>query len=627
MNSNEPPETTTAAGPSDDLQSTAAGYDDAVIGRAFKGSLVVIAVVAGGVAAALLLNRESAAPEVIKTKEVGVIADVVTDVETLPSVTFSDVTQAAGIHFVHENGATVDKMLPETMGGGGAFFDFDRDGDQDLLLVNGRSWPHVTEGVRVPGNRLYAGDGHGHFEDVTEGSGLGGETYGMGVAVADVDGNGWIDVVTTGVGGNRLYLNQGGGVFQDATTGSGIEGRADAWTTSAGFFDMDGDGDLDLFVCHYVRWSREIDEEVAYTLNGEDRAYGPPMNYGGAFSSLYRNEGGGRFADVSVEAGIQVTNTATGEPMGKALGVAFRDADGDGDEDIFVANDTVQNHLFLNTGDGRFSEVGADTGFGYDRNGGSTGAMGMDVGDFRGDGSYGVCIGNFANEMSSLYVKNPKRLRFSDDAIGEGIGSPSRLRLSFGLFFFDYDLDGRLDLLQVNGHLEETISETQASQEYQQPPQLFWNQGPEQRSCFVEVPPDTAGDFATKLVGRGSAYADIDGDGDLDVLMMQVGQAPVLLRNDQALGRHWLRVQLAQDGMNQDALGAELELLTDSGTLRRKVTATRSYLSQSEVPVTFGLGSAQPTKLSLRIRWPDGVVETVDALGSLDATLVVQRAR
>jgi hypothetical protein len=309
--------------------------------------------------------------------------------------------------------------------------------------------------------------------------------------------------------------------------------------------------------------------------------------------------------------------------MGKALGVAFRDLDGDGRTDVLVANDTVQNHLFLNQGDCRFKEVADRTGFGFDSNGGATGAMGIDVGDFRGDGSLGVRIGNFSNEMSSLYVRQRGRLRFNDDAMGEGIGSPSRLRLSFGLFFLDYDLDGRLDLLQVNGHLDETINEVQPSQTYRQPAQLFWNQGPDARSCFTEVPAADTGDLGRDLVGRGSAYADIDGDGDLDVLLCQVAEPPVLLRNDQELGRRALRIRLRQPGMNRDALGARVEVDVDGRTLVREVTATRSYLSQSELPLTFGLG-AEGTVERIEVVWPDGArqLAPLPAEGPIEPMLI-----
>ncbi|MEE2940451.1 MAG: ASPIC/UnbV domain-containing protein, partial [Planctomycetota bacterium] len=270
------------------------------------------------------------------------------------------------------------------------------------------------------------------------------------------------------------------------------------------------------------------------------------------------------------------------------------------------------------------TEEGAQTGFAFDRNGGATGAMGIDVGDFRQDGSYGVCIGNFAKEMSSLYVKDPRRMRFTDDAIGEGIGSPSRSRLSFGLFFFDYDLDGRLDLLQVNGHLEESINEVQPSQTYLQRPQLFWNQGPDARRCYTEVPPETAGDLDVELAGRGSAFADVDGDGDQDVLICQVGRAPVLLRNDQELGRRWLRVRLEQDGANRHGLGATVEVTTGGVKHRRTVTATRSYLSQSELPVTFGLGAEGEIE-GLEVVWPDGEHQELALPIEPDQELVVRR--
>ncbi len=576
--------------------------DDAVIGRAFKRSLMVIAGVAALVAAVLVLQGDQELEEEVREKDVGPIEDLEAPMEALPTVRFTDVTAAAGIDFSHRNGAAPSsdvKLLPETMGGGAAFLDYDGDGDQDLLLVDSGAF-----GPASAGNALYRNDGQGRFENVTAASGLGGAPYGMGVAVGDHDGDGDVDVFLTGVGGNRLYRNDPGG-FTDVTAAAGVGGSPDEWTTSAGFFDADGDDDLDLFVCHYVRWSPEIDADIGYTLNGEDSAYGSPLNYQGTFSSLYRNDGGGAFTDVSAEAGIQVANAATGAPMGKALGVAFRDLDGDGRTDILVANDTVQNHLFLNEGDCRFKEVADRTGFGFDSNGGATGAMGIDAADFRGDGSLGVCIGNFANESSSLYVRQRGRLRFNDDAMGEGIGSPSRLRLSFGLFFLDYDLDGRLDLLQVNGHLDETINEVQPSQTYRQPAQLFWNQGPEARACFTEVPAAETGDLGRDLVGRGSAYADIDGDGDLDVLLCQVGAPPVLLRNDQDLGRRVLRVRLRQPGMNRDALGARVEVDVNGRTLVREVTATRSYLSQSELPLTFGLG-AEGVIERVEVIWPDG---------------------
>jgi hypothetical protein len=596
--------------------------DDAVIGRAFRASALVIAAIAAAVAGVLLLGGEEQAEEEVREKEVGPIEDLEAPMEALPSVRFTDVTADSGLGFRHRNGAAAGgelKLLPETMGGGAAFFDYDGDGDQDLLLVDSGSF-----GGGAARNALYRNDGSGRFEDVTEAEGLGGAPYGMGVAVGDHDGDGDVDVFLTGVGGNRLFRNDPQG-FTDVTEAAGVGGREDAWTTSAGFFDADGDGDLDLFVCHYVRWSPEIDADIGYTLNGKDSAYGSPLNYQGTFSSLYRNDGDGTFTDVSAEAGIQVANAATGAPMGKALGVAFRDLDGDGKMDILVANDTVQNHLFLNEGGCRFKEVADRTGFGFDSNGGATGAMGIDAADFRGDGSLGVCIGNFANEMSSLYVRQRGRLRFNDDAMGEGIGSPSRLRLSFGLFFLDYDLDGRLDLLQVNGHLDETINEVQPSQTYRQPAQLFWNQGPDARSCFTEVPAADTGDLGRDLVGRGSAYADIDGDGDLDVLLCQVAEPPVLLRNDQELGRRVLRIRLRQPGMNRDALGARVEVDVNGRTLVREVTATRSYLSQSELPLTFGLG-AEGSVERVEVIWPDGARQLAPLPEGDPAPMTIERS-
>jgi hypothetical protein len=416
-----------------------------------------------------------------------------------------------------------------------------------------------------------------------------------------------------------------GGRFRDVTDRAGVAGGSDDWSTSAGFFDYDNDGDLDLFVCNYVEWSRELDLQLNFTLNGKDRAYGPPNQYQGTHSRLYRNEGDGTFRDVSAESGIRVVNPATGRPMGKALAVTFADADRDGFLDIFVANDTVQNFVFRNLGGTRFEEIGSTSGVGFDNMGNATGAMGIDAAELAGDGSLGVGIGNFANQQTSFFLQQTEPWQFVDVSSAAGIGSASRLKLSFGLFFFDYDLDGRLDLLQANGHLEDEINQIQPSQHYRQPAQLFWNCSTGGRICFAPVPEAELGDLARPIVGRGATYADLDGDGDLDVVIAQTGGPPLVVRNDQQLPHHWLRVRLIGRPPNRDAIGAEIELSAGGRVQRRRVMPSRSYLSQVELPVTFGLGT-DPRVDSLVVRWPDGELQqvTVDAV---DATLEVVRAR
>jgi hypothetical protein len=429
-----------------------------------------------------------------------------------------------------------------------------------------------------------------------------------------------VDLFLTALGSNRLFANDGGR-FRDVTDRAGVAGDPETWSTSAGFLDYDNDGDLDLFVCNYVRWSRELDLRLNFTLNGKDRAYGPPKQYPGTHSYLYRNEGDGTFRDVSAEAGIQVVNPATGDPMGKALATTFVDADDDGLIDIFVANDTVQNFAFRNLGGGAFEEIGATSGIGFDNMGNATGAMGIDVADLGHDGALGIAIANFANEHTSLYVQQTTAWQFIDVANADGIGSPSRLKLSFGLFFFDYDLDGRLDLLQANGHLEDEINQLQPSQTYRQPAQLFWNCSSGGRRCFAAVDESELGDLARPVVGRGAAYADIDADGDLDVVIGQNGGPPLLVRNDQQLGRHWLRVKLVGTGANLDAIGAEVELRSGDRIQRRAVMPSRSYLSQVELPVTFGLGSGDSVD-SLVVRWPNGETQRVE-VREVDVTLKV----
>ncbi|HSR54192.1 MAG TPA: CRTAC1 family protein [Acidobacteriota bacterium] len=583
--------------------------DDEVIGTAFRWSLLVILVIVVAAAALYFVSREETPQETVRDIETSAPQALQQRGEGMPQVTFTDITEEAGIDFVHNNGARGDKYLPETMGGGVAFLDYDGDGDQDLLFVNSSDWPWSARSNPSPGLTLFRNDGQGRFQNVSRQAGLGESFYGMGVAVGDYDGDGDRDLFITAVGPNRLLRNDGG-QFTDVTAQAGVAGSPEEWSSSAGFFDADGDGYLDLFVCNYVRWTRQIDLDLNFTLNGTDRAYGPPNSYAGTYPYFYRNNGDGTFSDVSAQAGVQVDNPATGQPMAKSLALLPLDLDSDGDLDVAVANDTVQNFLFENQGDGTFLEIGDLAGLAYDFNGNATGAMGIDAGFHRNTGALAIGIGNFANEMSSLYVSQDEPMWFADEAIGEGIGSPSRLHLSFGLFFFDYDLDGRLDLLQANGHLEEEITQVQASQTYRQPAQLFWNQGNPEDAVFAEVAADSVGDLSKPIVGRGAAYADIDGDGDLDVVLTQTGRAPLLLRNDQSLDHHWLRVRLRGAEPNLDAIGAWIELTSRGVRQKRPVMPTRSYISQVELPVTFGLGD-DPSIESLRVIWPDGAVQEI----------------
>ncbi|MEP4681236.1 MAG: VCBS repeat-containing protein, partial [Rhodopirellula bahusiensis] len=481
--------------------------DDADIGRAMRGSLIALVVLAllGGVAA-YILTRPEPAPPVRESKLANVAVREQPKVQ-VPTTPFKDITEESGISFVHNNGATGDKLLPETMGGGSAFFDFDNDGDQDLLLINSMDWSWGEPSGRRNTSALYQNEG-GKFVDVTEDSGLDVELYGMGVAVGDYDQDGLVDVFVSAVGANRLFRNLGEGKFDDMTEDAGVGGEADRWSTSSGWFDYDNDGDLDLFVCNYVGWSREYDQSQGFQLVGGGRAYGRPQNFEGTFPYLYRNEGDGEFTDVSEEAGIQIRNVSTNVPQSKSLGLALCDFDRNGFVDVVVANDTVQNCLLRNGGDGKFTEMGAICGIAFDATGNARGAMGIDVTTFRERSSMAVAIGNFSNEMTALYVTKAGRMQFYDEAVSTGLGPSTRLLLTFGLAYVDYDLDGRLDLFCANGHLEEDINRVQPSQHYEQPPQMFWNAGPEYETEFLPVGAEQLGDeFVQPMVGRGASYA------------------------------------------------------------------------------------------------------------------------
>jgi len=537
-----------------------------------------------------------------------------------PAAAFTDITREAGIDFVHSSGAYGDKLLPETMGSGAAFLDYDNDGDQDLLLVNS-SWFQGHEQETAPTLHFYENDGTGRFRDVTEQVGLAITLYGLGVAVGDYDNDDWTDVYVTALGENRLFRNRQG-QFVDVTSDTATSGLEGDFSTSAAFIDLDNDGDLDLYVGNYVRWTRDIDMEIDFRLTGLGRAIGAPNHYYGTNSYLFRNEGDGIFSDVSQSSGIAVEGQENDAPEGKALGVVPVDYDRDGWIDLFVANDTARNFLYHNLGNGHFEEIGALEGIAYDRNGKATGAMGIDAAYFRNDDNIGVSIGNFANEMSSLYVTLDGQPPFADEAVLEGFGPDSRLALTFGLFFFDYDLDGRLDLFLANGHLESEINVVQPSQFYAQPAQLFWNCGEACRNRFVLV--ENSGDLKTPMVGRGAAYADIDNDGDLDVVVTQNGRQAMLFRNDQQTGHHWLRVIAAGRSANHSGIGTIIELTAGGITQRRQVMPARSYLSQVELPVTFGLGNADGIE-SLMVTWPGGQTQDVP-VNRLDTTITVIQA-
>jgi len=502
-----------------------------------------------------------------------------------------DVTDHAGVHFHHNSGAYGGKLLPETLGSGCAFLDYDGDGWQDILLINGMDWPgHKRERSTL---RLYRNNRNGTFSDVTRNAGLDVEMYGMGVAVGDYNNDGYPDVLITCVGQNRLFRNTGKGTFIDATKSSGLGGRQ-AFSTSALWFDFDRDGLLDLFVCNYVKWSPEHD--VFCSLDGNHKSYCTPEAYRGETCWLFRNRGNGTFEDVSATSGIFDSSS-------KSLGVAMLDYDRDGWPDLLVANDTQPNKLYHNQRNGTFKDVAVDAGIAFSAEGKARAGMGVDVADFENSGSSGVAITNFDNEMIGLY-RASGGANYTDVATQSGVGLASKDKLGFGCVFLDADLDGALDLAVVNGHIDDTVRNVR-NVGYAQPPQLFLNSG---KGTFHDVAAEIGDGFSQPKVGRGLAYGDFDRDGDLDLLMTTNHGPAHLYRNDQLAGNRSIRIRLVGTKSNRDAIGAAVRIFHGGSSQSRPVKGGSSYLSQSELPVTFGLGKRDRVDRVV-IQWPSGRTE------------------
>ncbi|MCI0699012.1 CRTAC1 family protein [candidate division KSB1 bacterium] len=521
---------------------------------------------------------------------------VISDTTSGPAaIRFTDITAAAGIHFTHETGAFGRKWMPETMGSGGGFLDYDNDGRPDIFLVNGSNWAGHEKGDAPPTSHLYRNLGSGRFHDVPSAAGLDFTIYGMGCAFGDYDSDGDQDIYLTAVGENKL-LRHDGGRFTEVTKEAGVTGNSNrrgeppAWSTSAAWVDVDRDGRLDLFVCNYVKWTPETD--LFTTLDGKTKSYATPEQYQGETCRLYRNVDGKRFKDVTESAGVM-------NPDGKSLGVAVADFNDDGWPDLAVSNDTQPNFLYINDGDGTFTNVALQAGVAYDEVGRARAGMGIDVADLANNGSLAIAIGNFAREPVSLYTQLSNEL-FQDLAGASRLSKPTLLMLTFGLLFADFDLDGCTDLTIANGHIEPEINAVQQDITFAQKPQLFRNNG---RGQFVEVSDQAGEAFAAPIVGRGVATADFDDDGDSDLLITVNGGAPKLLRNE-CNSANWIKIRLQGNSPNLDAVGATVTVWAGDLVQRKMVRTGSSYLSQSEInPLIFGLGS-HPQADSLAIRWP-----------------------
>ena len=512
-------------------------------------------------------------------------------------VRFIDVTKAAGIQFTHNSGRAGKRWLPETMGSGCIFFDYDNDGWPDIFLVNSKDW---TPKGRKSIGALYHNNHNGTFTNTTAGSGLDVEIFGMGVASADYDNDGREDLYITALEGDRLFHNEGNGKFRDVTVASGIKNAG--FPASAVFFDYDRDGKVDLFVANYVQWTAKGD--LWCSLDGSTKSYCTPESYKGLPSKLYHNLGNGKFADVSEASGLA-------DKSSKSLAAAVLDFDADGWPDLFVANDTQPNKLYRNNHNGTFTEKGLSAGIAFGEDGVARGAMGVDVGDYDRTGRPHLLIGNFSNQMLGLYHNEGNGL-FVDEAPRSAVGRASLLSLTFGAFFFDFDLDGWLDIFTANGHIDEEIGRVQPKVQFRQAPLLFRNLG---KGKFTDASKLAGPDLQRPIVARGAAYADFDHDGDLDVLISTNHGPAYLYRNDSGNKNNWLQVKLEGTKSNRSAIGAVVRIESASGQQWRMVHSGSSYCSQSDLALTFGVGQDTLVK-HIQIEWPSGgrqILENVKA--------------
>jgi enediyne biosynthesis protein E4 len=520
-------------------------------------------------------------------------------------VQLTDVTREAGILFEHNNGAFGKKYLPETMGSGCAFFDYDNDGWLDILLVNSMDWPgHYRRRTTM---QLYRNNHNGTFTDVTRQAGLDIEMYGIGIAVADYDNDGFEDFYVTCYGQNRLFRNNGNGTFTEVTKQAKLAGYS-GMSTSGLWFDFDRDGHLDLLVANYVQWSPEKD--IYCSLDNKTKSYCTPEAYPGATCWLFRNRGDGTFEDVTGKSGLY-------DPTSKSLGATLIDYDMDGWPDVFIANDTQPNKLYHNNRNGTFSETAVSAGVAFSEDGLARAGMGTDAADYDNSGLPSLVVTNFSQQMVGLY-RNQGHGFFIDEAPSSNVGKSSRLTLGFGCFFFDYDLDGGLDLLVANGHIDETISKVESSIHYAEPPHLFHNEGHDK---FRDIAALVGPSFALPKVARGSAYGDFDNDGDLDVLMATNNGPAYLFRSD-GCTNHSIRFQVVGEQSNRDGIGTVIRIWIPDGMRWQMVKSGSSYLSCSDRRVTFGLAQRREIERAV-LEWPSGRKQDLGKLAA-DRTYVVQ---